>query len=242
MGAIKETSKNGKSNPNNEGASDCEEQSCTEQAEPKFDGVGIRLKNRSKEKRNRRKERKRNLLKNKNIKILGLNCAGILNKLESFEDLLIKKEPSIFCLQETKVKRTNQITTESSKKFTIYELIRKKSNGGGLAVGVHKDLQPAWVDQGDDEVEALVVEIWVNEFPIRIINGYGPQMADSVERKQKFWAFLEKHVNYAIFSGAGLILQMDGNYHLGPTIIDGDKIAQNTKQYTFNNYQFSVPL
>ena len=160
MGAIKETSNNGKLNLNNQGASDCEKQNPTEQAEPQLEGAGIRLKNRSKEKRNRRKERKRNLSKNRNIKILGLNCAGILNKLESFEDLLIKKEPSIFCLQETKVKRANQITTESSKKFTIYELIRKKSNGGGLAVGVHKDLQPAWVDQGDDEVEALVVELW----------------------------------------------------------------------------------
>ena len=82
-------------------------------------------------------------MKNKNIQVLGLNCAGILNKLESFENLLLKKQPSIFCLQETKVKRQNQIMTESCKKFTIYELLRKKSNGGGLALGVHHDLQPA---------------------------------------------------------------------------------------------------
>ena len=79
---------------------------------------------------------------------MGVNCAGILNKLESFEDLLIKKEPTIFCLQETKVKRPNQIKTETSKKFTIYELLRKKCNGGGLELGVHTDLQPAWVSQG----------------------------------------------------------------------------------------------
>ena len=50
-------------------------------------------------------------------------------------------------------------------------------------------LHYSWVDQGDDEVEVLVVEVWVNEFPIRIINGYGPQLSDSIERKRKFWNF-----------------------------------------------------
>ena len=166
-------------------------------------------------------------MKNRNIKVLGLNCAGILNKLESFENLLLKKEPSIFCLQETKVKRQNQIKTESCKKFTIYELLRKKSNGGGLALGVHHDLQPAWVDQGDDEVEVIVVEVWVNDFPIRIVNGYGPQLSDSIERKQNFWAFIEKQVENAIVAGAGLIIQMDGNSHLGSKIIEGDLNVQN---------------
>ena len=167
---------------------------------------------------------------------MGINCAGILNKLESFEDLLISKEPSIFCLQETKVKRPNQIKTETSKRFTIYELLRKKSSGGGLALGVLTDLQPAWVDQGDDEVEVLVVEVWVNEFPIRILNGYGPQLSDSNERKQKFWNFIEKQVNNAIFAGAGLILQMDGNCHLGPSIIDGDINPQNANGKLFCNF------
>ena len=154
-------------------------------------------------------------------------------QLESFENSLLNKEPSIFCLQETKVKRPNQIKTESSKKFIIYELIRKECKGGGLALGVNKDLQPAWVDQGDDEVEVLVVEVWLNEFPIRIINGYGPQNSDSIERKRKFWAFLEKQVNNAIIAGAGLIIQMDGNCHLGPAIINGDVNEQNANGKLF---------
>ena len=165
--------------------------------------------------------------KSQKVQIIGLNCAGILSKLESFEDLLIEKEPSIFCLQETKVKRPNQIKTDSSRNFTIYELLRKKSNGGGLAIGVHNDLQPVWIDQGDDEVEVLVVEVWVNQFPIRIVNGYGPQMSDNSDRKRKFWTFLEKQVNNAIIAGAGIIVQMDGNSHLGPTIIEGDVNEQN---------------
>ena len=110
--------------------------------------------------------------------------------LESFENLLIEENPSVFCIQETKFRKANQIKTNSTKHFTTYELLRKNSSGGGLCIGVHKDLKPFWVAQGDDEVEVLVVEIWVNEFPDRIVTTYGPQASDSKERKQKFWDFL----------------------------------------------------
>ena len=78
------------------------------------------------------------------MKIVGINAAGLLNKLESFENLLFKENPSIFCLQETKSKRPNQIKNSSVKNYTIYELLRKHSGGGGLSIGVHKDFQPVW--------------------------------------------------------------------------------------------------
>ena len=82
------------------------------------------------------------------------------SKLDSFENLLVKENPSIFCLQETKMKRPNQIKISSAKNYTMYELLRKNSGGGGLCVGVHRDLQPVWIAQGDDEVECLVVVWW----------------------------------------------------------------------------------
>ena len=75
------------------------------------------------------------------------------SKFESFENLLKNENPSIFCLQETKMKRINQIQTESSKHFTIYELNRQNSKGGGICIGVHKDLRSVWIAEGDDEVE-----------------------------------------------------------------------------------------
>ena len=82
-----------------------------------------------------------------------------MSKLDSFEKLLKVEMPSVFCIQETKVKKTNQIKTDSSKEYTIYELVRKNSKGGGLCIGIKKDIKPVWVGQGDDEVEALAVEI-----------------------------------------------------------------------------------
>ena len=172
-------------------------------------------------------------MKTKCLKLVGINCAGLLNKLESFEKLLVDEVPSIFSLQETKASKPNQIKTESVRNYTVYELLRKKSGGGGLSLGVHKDLQPVWIAQGDDEVECLVVEVWVNEFPIRIVNGYGPQIGDSIERKRKFWDFIEREVDNAIVAGAGFILQMDGNCHLGEKLIKNDPNVQNVNGKLF---------
>ena len=139
------------------------------------------------------------------MKIIGVNSAGLMSKIDSFEKLLIDKNPSVFCIQETKLKKPNQIKTNSSRNFKIYELLRKNSNGGGICIGVLKDLKPVWVSQGDDEVEVLTVEMWVNEYPIRIVTAYGPQMIDLLERKQKFWEFIEWKALNAFQAGAGFI-------------------------------------
>ena len=76
----------------------------------------------------------------------------------------------------------------------------------------------------------------MNGFPMRIVNGYGPQGSDSIERKRKFWDFLEREVNNAIVAGAGFILQMDGNCHLGPNYIKGDVNVQNANGKLFAEF------
>ena len=76
-----------------------------------------------------------------------------------------------------------------------------------------------WVAQGDDEVECLCVEVWVEDFPIRVVVAYGPQLADNIEKKQKFWEFIEKQADMAHNVVAGFIVQMDSNSHLGKGVI-----------------------
>ena len=49
------------------------------------------------------------------------------------------------------------------------------------------ELEPVWIAEGDDQVEVLVVEVRIKELKIRIINAYGPQESDSLERKTMFW-------------------------------------------------------
>ena len=85
-------------------------------------------------------------------------------------------------------------------------------------------------------MECLVVEVWVEEFPIRIITAYGPQVGDASDRKQKFWDFLENQVNNAFNSGAGMIIQMDSNSHLGEEIIENDVNEQNVNGKMFADF------
>ena len=73
---------------------------------------------------------------------------------------------------------------------------------------MNKDIRSDWISEGDDEVEALIVEIWANDFPVHIVTAYGPQLSDFLERKQKFWHFTEREVLNGDKVGAGFILQM----------------------------------
>ena len=129
--------------------------------------------------------------------------------MESLENLLKTEKPSAIFLQETKLGRAGRIKTPSSVSlYTWYELHRTKTaekgkGGGGIALGVMNCLEPSWISEGDDNVEALTVEIWVNSFPIRLIYGYGPQEYDPKDRKDKFWEYIEKEVTNSKNNGAG---------------------------------------
>ena len=61
----------------------------------------------------------------------------------------------MFFAQETKLKQPGKIKTDSCADYHIFERNRKDQNGGGLAVGVLKDLQPVWVGEGEGEIETL---------------------------------------------------------------------------------------
>ena len=93
-----------------ENVSDCHEQKeGGRRGEQRSGKISHRINNKSKNKRNRRKERIRNKIKTKSLKMVGINSAGLLSKLESFENLLVDEVPSIFSLQETKLSKPNQI-------------------------------------------------------------------------------------------------------------------------------------
>ena len=98
-----------------------------------------------------------------------------------------------------------------------------------------------WVSQGDDEVECLAVEIWIDDFPVRVVTAYGPQSGDKLERKVKFWEFIEREANKALDAGAGFILQMDSNAHLGKDIIEKDPNEQNLNGKLFCDFLERLP-
>ena len=147
--------------------------------------------------RRKRLRRRRNKKKEISLKLMGNNVNSLLQKLESLENVLSVEKPSVIFLQETKLGRPGRIKTPSSNKYTWYELFRtehaeKGQKGGGIAIGVLNDLDPSWIGEGDDDVEVLVIEIWIEGFPIRLICGYGPQESDRRDRKDKFWDYINK--------------------------------------------------
>ena len=120
-------------------------------------------KNKGQRKRISRKENKE---KSFTLTFLGNSVDGLINKLESLEHLIVSENPSALFFQETKMGRAGRIKTPSSKKYTWYELhitheAEKGEKGGGLVIGVLNDLDPSWISEGDDNAEALTVEVWV---------------------------------------------------------------------------------
>ena len=115
------------------------------------------------------KKNRRALRKNKSSKVksslcfVGINSAGLSSKLESFDALLNSINPSVFFIQETKLKQQGKIKTEQSKKYQIFELNRKEKAGGGLAIGALDEVKPVWISEGDDNLEILVVELYQTE-------------------------------------------------------------------------------
>ena len=192
-----------------------------------------------KHKKNRRALR-RNKVKNNNrkteLKLVGVNAAGLSSKFQSFENMLNSINPGVFFIEETKMKRPGKIKTESCEKYIIYELIRKKKGGGGIAIGVDKNLKPVFIDDGDDDIEIIIVEARTDTFKFRCVGAYGPQETDKIEKKINFWAKLSNEVENAAHSEAGFILQMDGNLRAGQEIIPGDPHQMNNNGKLFKEF------
>ena len=109
-----------------------------------------------KKKTNRRaKKRSKNKMGQSNICIMGVNAAGITSKMNSFKNVVRQLKPSIFFVEETKLKRQGKLKLEN---YEIFELNRKNKQGGGIAIGMVKELKPVWISEGDDNIEVLTIE------------------------------------------------------------------------------------
>lgn len=170
---------------------------------------------------------------------MGVNANGISSKHESLQHIVNELNPSVIFLQETKLKKAGKLKYPN---YIAIELVRKNSAGGGLATLVKSDLNPVWISEGDDMVEILVVEIRVNDLPIRIINCYGPQECDSQERKSLFWTRLHTEVVEAVDADTAFIVLMDGDLHAGSEIVEGDPNPINANGRLFSTFLKNNPI
>ena len=125
-------------------------------------------------------------------------------------------------LQETKLRANEVISCEKSNDFQIYHLSRQNKHGGGLAVGIENSIESTLLKEGDDNTEVLSIQIELENIPIRLIVGYGPQENDDNNKKIQFWNFIENEIIEAEAAEHGIIFQMDGNLHAGSDLVKND--------------------
>ena len=58
--------------------------------------------------------------------------------------------------------------------------MRTTTSGGRLAIGALNELNPVWIGEGDNKVEAFSVKISVKEINLRNVNAYGPRGYDEM--------------------------------------------------------------
>ena len=135
-------------------------------------------------------------------------------------------KPSVIFAQETKYKEEGQL--KLGDEYIVYEQVRKgEKGGGGLALCCLKELNPCLVSEGKDCVEAISVDIYLNNMKIRCCTAYGPQENENIEKKYAFWEHLDREVFEAENAGAGFVLQFDGNLWAGDRIVPKDPRPQN---------------
>ena len=178
---------------------------------------------------------KRNSVKSilKSLIFSGFNPNGIKRKMTTVKKFIRETNSSIVTMQETKSNQVGQIHLDG---FYTYEHIRTNKQGGGVALGAHKDLQPTFISDGGEGVEAIAVDIHLKELSITVISAYGPQEGDDCEKKTKFWNYLGEQANRAITCGNGFVLQGDLNAWLGPDFIKGDSRRQNRNGKLFAEF------
>ena len=142
-------------------------------------------------------------------------------------------------MQETKVSGPGKLKFDG---YITYEHIRNHKEGGGISLSALKDLNPAFVRDGGEEVEALTVNINLKQITISCNTGYGPQEYASVSKKNAFWKYFEEEYERAKNEGNGFILQGDLNSWLGPDILPGDTKQQNQNGKLFVNFVKSNKL
>ena len=199
-----------------------------------------KTKDKPKNRRGLRRNNKKHCIRK--LSFIGVNSAGLSSKLASFDSMMHALQPTVFFIEETKLKSSGKIKTENSDGYQIFELNRVGKSGGGIAIGALADTDPVWISEGDSDIEVLVVEISVSELQIRCIAAYGPQEGAPAEQKENFWSRLSAEIEDAVNNEKAIIFQMDGNLWGGSDLVKNDPNKQNNNGLRFQKFLEKFPF
>ena len=117
----------------------------------------------------------------------GVNPAGARSKWPTWKKIIRQSEASVWTMQETKCSQNNKLKMDD---FIIYEKVRSEKEGGGVAIAAKRDLNPVLTAEGEDEIEAISIDIHPSKIVISCTSAYGPQLRDSANKKSKLTSSL----------------------------------------------------
>ena len=85
----------------------------------------MKPKNKPKNRRGLRRNKKKQCIRK--LSFVGVNSAGLSFKLASFDGMLLALQPTVFFIEETKLKTSGKIKTENSDGYQIFELNSNRS-------------------------------------------------------------------------------------------------------------------
>ena len=181
------------------------------------------------------KRGKRNSAKSvvKSLVLAGFNPDGAKSKMTTIKKFIRESKATIVTMQETKCTQYGQLNFDG---FYTYEHLRSNREGGGVAVSAMKELNPVFVCDGGQEVEALTIDIHLKSMAISVTSAYGPQINDLAPKKRLFWKYLTDQRHKADVSGKGFVVQGDLNCWLGPENLPGDVHHQNSNGKLFQSF------
>ena len=135
-----------------------------------------------------------------NLCIGGVNIDGARGKIGTIKKAVRDIRASLFMMQETKCNVAGKLKLDG---FITYEHLRSQGDGGGLALCARKEPNPAFTRDGGEEVEALSIDIHINQMTISRTNAYGPQENASIDKKRAFWNYLSEEASNADKEGKG---------------------------------------
>ena len=168
-----------------------------------------------------------------NLVFAGVNPAGVRSKWPTWTKIIRESQSSVWTMQETKSTETNKL---KMKDFIIYEKVRELKEGGGVAIAAKTNLNPVLTAEGEDDVEAISIDIHPSKIIISCTSAYGPQQKDNIDKKSRFWKYLDNMVDDAWKEGKGFYLQGDLNAWIGPSFISADPNEQNENGKLFQRF------
>ena len=159
--------------------------------------------------------KKRNDIK---FSILASNSNGLKGKIESLKNNINYFKPSCIIIQESKLRNAGSFKLDGYQTFEL----NRDGCGGGLFTAIDENLSPVLIRTGEDKTEIMVTQISLAGLNVRILNAYGPQEGANKDDILTFWHNLEKEIMDAKSENCGVLIELDANAKLGPSIIQGD--------------------